>query len=602
MSDSITIKKTDSRVLERKLTSERRKAMKIVVLSFNLSHNKLASSDRLYLTDLFKETKYYYNYLLYLSQISIIDDFGNLIYPNNIFNHDTKSNFIKVYDTSIKQFFDYELKILSSQMKQKIKDKLTDNIKGLSERKKTGGTTGKLKYKSLVNVPFKQYNNTYRLDNDFKYLSIQGNNKRNFKLNANKALNQFSQELGFKDLSIEQLLEHEIIELANAELVKKNNKYQFKLTMYINPVVLNKNTQRECINNIHEADYKPYQKVRVNSNRINFLNTRIKILSQSIRYYSNNVNLDNIFDNIKKHNEVQKYGRVRQFHMNFTQEQLDILSNTCVGIDAGIADEMTFNCGEIYTSFSLNSRSNIYLEKTLNKIKVVQTELNHFINRSKKLNRKKGISSYNKSQKYYQIKNRLNRLWDKYENIKDNMVNHVVSFFKHFNKIYFQEEMIKSWHQDKLKGYGKKIQQGILGKVYAKLKILHKEQPDKYIMLAKSARTTKTCVLCKKSNEVKLSDRVYECSCGYRNNRDCHSAYNMMILGGNKEANNVIDNLISIKVSGIETSNLVQKLTSITTTQLVYDVVVNKLILQSHIISAMSKNEPTSEASSFRAM
>lgn len=465
------IKKTDARILERKLTAERRKAMRIVVLSFNLSHNKLSSSDKFYLKQLFQESKYYYNYLLFLSQQTIVDDFGNIIYPHNIFNFDTKINHIQVYDSCLKQFFDYELKLLSSQMKQKIRDKLTDNIKGLSKKKINGGKIGKLKYKSSVNVPLKQFNNTYRLDDDFKYLTIQGNNKKHFKLNPNKALNQFTKELGFKTLSIEKLLNHGIIELANAELIRKNNvKYQFKLTAYINPVILNKNTQREFINHLHETNnYKPYQTIRINPNRTQYLNTQLKILSQFMKNHSQRklVNLDNIFDVIKKHNNVNKYEIVKQFHMNLTEEQLNILSNTSVGIDAGIADEMTFNCGELNHSFSLNSRTNIYLQKTLDKIKLVQTELNHFMNRSKKLNRKNGVNikAYNKSQQYYEIKGRLNKLWDKYESIKNNMVNHVVSFLKNFKQVYFQEEMIKSWHQDKLKGYGKKIQQGILGKI-----------------------------------------------------------------------------------------------------------------------------------------
>lgn len=130
-------------------------------------------------------------------------------------------------------------------------------------------------------------------------------------------------------------------------------------------------------------------------------------------------------------------------------------------------------------------------------------------------------------------------------------------------------------------------------------------------MLNKSLRTTKTCVLCKKINTVKLSDRIYECSCGYKNNRDCHSAYNMMVLSGNKEANDLIDlihsngnlNSNSSKVSGIDASNLVKSLTSIGTTQLVYDVVVDKLISKSHINSSTNQYENTSEALSleFRA-
>lgn len=58
---------------------------------------------------------------------------------------------------------------------------------------------------------------------------------------------------------------------------------------------------------------------------------------------------------------------------------------------------------------------------------------------------------------------------------------------------------------------------------------------------------------------------------------------------------------MSSKVSGIDASNLVKSLTSISTAQLVYDFVVDMLISKSHINSVMSQYEPTSEAPSFMA-
>ena len=598
MKNQDTLKTLVSRAQQRKLTSERRAAMKIMVLSFNLSNNKLSQVDKFYLKLLFLEAKYYYNYLLYLSKLTITDDFGNMIYPYNLFKFDTKIDNIQVYNSSFNLFEPYELTILSSQMRQKILDKLLDNIKALSEKKKNGFKVGELKYKSYLNVPLKQFNNSYYLDDDFKYLSLQGNVKKHFKLVPNKALNKFSKELGFDNLSLKELIDNDIIEMANAEVIRKNNRYKFNLTVYINPVVFDKKTQSDLVQDIRQyTEYKSYKKVRIHKERYDSLKTDLKVLSKSIQksfYINDQSDLDNVFECIKKHYEVKEFGVIRQFHMNLTQEQLDLLSNTCVGIDAGIASEMTLNCSEVYRSFTIDSRNNIYLQHTLDKIKHTQTELNHFIQRSKKLNRRKGLKGYNKSRAYHDIKNRLNKLWTKYENIKDNMVNHIVSFLKHFRKVYFQEELISKWKQDKLKGYGKKIQQGILGKVYAKLKRLAQIDPDKYKMLPKHSKTTQTCPCCERENKVKLFERFYSCSCGYQNHRDTHSGFNMIYLG------NLTEKLLnSNKVSGIDSSNLVKILTADNQTVKIHSVVMIKLMAKAHINSVMNSYENTSEAPSF---
>ena len=57
-------------------------------------HYYTLSNNLQYLNTLFKESKYYYNYLLAWSLITIIDDFGNLLYPNKLKNIDTKNNLI----------------------------------------------------------------------------------------------------------------------------------------------------------------------------------------------------------------------------------------------------------------------------------------------------------------------------------------------------------------------------------------------------------------------------------------------------------------------------------------------------------------------------
>ena len=630
------VKVVSTRMLNKKLTSKRRKDMRVKVIEFNISNNHLAQEKKLYLKQLLTEAKYYYNYLLNLSQHSCVDDYGNIVYTNPIFSIDTKNNHIEVFNTATLEVMPYEIKNLSSQVKQKIKDKITDSIKALSKRKSKGFKVGQLKFKSEVNIPLKQFNNTYYLADDFKYLSIQGS-KFNFKLNPHKAIKKLSKELGFSQLSIQGLLDNKIIEIANAEIIKGLNKsklncnYKLSLTIYINPEIYDDDklliikhnikkylkTKINLFGNKATNDFDKDNQPRINENRIkeakilkeielkkNLNQTNIKETKQPEINQLNHIPYKNNPNHIESN-------QITAFNFNLTPEQRAVISLTGIGLDAGIGNEITLNCGELYQSFSLNSRFNQFLLCTLAKIKIAQKELSQFNHRTKQLNKHKlstgnnednnllkqdkvkivNIKGINKplvkptiiySRKYQQLKSRLAKLWIKYENIKTNMINHLIGFLKQFKQVNFQNEMIKSWHQDKLKGYSKKVQAGILGKVYAKLKSLNITNPDKYRMLETYHKTTQDCVMCGKANKLKLSDRVYKCSCGYENNRDTHGGFNMILK------NDLIINNQSFKnkVFGRNTSNLVQIITSETSkdnTSNVFDIAGIKLESKSYM-------------------
>ena len=72
----------------------------------------------------------------------------------------------------------------------------------------------------------------------------------------------------------------------------------------------------------------------------------------------------------------------------------------------------------------------------------------------------------------------------------------------------------------------KKIQHSILGLVKAKL-----IRNERVVVLPKSVATTKTCPKCGRiNNDITLSDRIFECQCGYREDGDIHAARNMILL------------------------------------------------------------------------
>lgn len=92
-------------------------------------------------------------------------------------------------------------------------------------------------------------------------------------------------------------------------------------------------------------------------------------------------------------------------------------------------------------------------------------------------------------------------------------------------EVYFQDEMITSWK----KLFGKRLQHSIIGRLKVGLKL----NPNN-VCLNKREPTTKFCPSCAVLNTIKLSDRIYNCECGYSNDRDTHSAQNMITIGSGR--------------------------------------------------------------------
>jgi rubrerythrin len=513
--NNIQEKIPSSRSIGLKATKARRKDMVIKVFSFNIQKNKLSKSKRKYLALLKLEAKYYYNYLVSLSHVKITDNYGDIVYPNNLFNFNTKCNLIQIFNYEDNTHVNYELKIISSQVKQEILKKIQSSIKGLSSSKFKGRKIGQLKFKSFVNIPLKQFNNSFYLSDDCKKLSLQGNKKTTFHLIKNKNISTLARNLQLtqksittvaskyskrlkaqthNNVSLKKLLDLNIIEIANAEITSSHKKdtYALKLTIYINPTDLEK---------------------------------------------------ANLFQGTQ-----------------LSEDDLDLFSRTQIGLDAGITSEITVNCNEAYASISINSRQLIskFQKNKAKRLKRYQKRINRYIAKSKKAKKNNNSQvnnnlTRNNSQGFYtgkfkELKLGLNNAQTSMNNHKTDSVAKLTSIFDLFKKITFQDEMIKSWHQNKTFNFSTPIQKGILGKTYAKLKLKYDSndnitivknnngETDKslnkdeliyhYQKLSKSLRTTKTCICANLHKNVTLKDRVYICEdCGYFNDRDTHSSY-----------------------------------------------------------------------------
>lgn len=199
------------------------------------------------------------------------------------------------------------------------------------------------------------------------------------------------------------------------------------------------------------------------------------------------------------------------FYINITiysNKQPDVLTEKeILGLDMGIKDQLTFSNGV---------KVNFYLEES-EQLKGLARKLSRQV---------KG------SNQYKQTLNRIKRIYEHYNNKKNDVVNKLNAVLKTNYIICFQDELLNQWKRKKPKrrfSFGRKVQHGILGRVKDKLK-----KNSSNVMLESSVPTTQTCPECGCLTKHSLDKRVYRCEqCGFENpDRDVHSANMMVLLSG----------------------------------------------------------------------
>ena len=173
-----------------------------------------------------------------------------------------------------------------------------------------------------------------------------------------------------------------------------------------------------------------------------------------------------------------------------------------VGIDLGIKDTLITSEGQKYhVRVEVSSR-----------LKGLQRKL---------ARQRKG------SQNYIKTVNSIRREYQKISNVKNDRANKIVhELLENSGIVYMQDEMVHNWHSGL---FGKQVQVSILGRLKAKL-VRHL----RICVINKKCATTQLCPNCGALNKHTLDKRVYRCSCGYCEDRDVHSAKNMLVFGMDK--------------------------------------------------------------------
>ncbi len=169
-----------------------------------------------------------------------------------------------------------------------------------------------------------------------------------------------------------------------------------------------------------------------------------------------------------------------------------------IGIDMGIKTTITTSEGKKY------------------KVLIEESE------RLKKCQRLVARRKKSSSNRYRAVK-LLRCEYQKVDSRKQDMANKIIHELLEHERVYMQDENLKGWHKGL---FGRTVQHSALGLIKHKLMM-----NERVIVLSANEPTTKYCPVCGKlKKDITLADRVYECTCGYREDRDIHAARNMMLL------------------------------------------------------------------------
>lgn len=180
-----------------------------------------------------------------------------------------------------------------------------------------------------------------------------------------------------------------------------------------------------------------------------------------------------------------------------------------IGVDLGIKEQVVFSNG-LRVAWQVEENERLKRVQTLyNKIKAGELKVKR---PKRKLKRLKRIME----REHLRIKYR-----------RKDIENKLVSYFKRYDVVVFQNDSIKAWHEG---WFGRQVQHSALGGLTARLKAL-KESPATpgVKVVPKFLRTSSVCARCNAVFEIRLSVRKFRCpDCGWVCDRDWNAALAML--------------------------------------------------------------------------
>jgi putative transposase len=184
----------------------------------------------------------------------------------------------------------------------------------------------------------------------------------------------------------------------------------------------------------------------------------------------------------------------------FEDKQEQHVPEQSIGIDFGCQTQLTFSNG-------IKAEFQVPISERLKRLdRKIDKKVNGKIGKNRPSNNRRKLQQ--KRRKEYE------RITNKKKDIRNKIVSAIT---KNYQYVCFQDESIHAWHAG---NHGKKVQHSGIGGIISDLK--HKSHTP--IMVDKFFPSTQLCPQCGALNELEVSDRIYECGCGFIEDRDIKSA------------------------------------------------------------------------------
>jgi putative transposase len=230
-----------------------------------------------------------------------------------------------------------------------------------------------------------------------------------------------------------------------------------------------------------------------------------KVRIAGLGYVSVN-GMDQITKDIKEFGPAKLIRKPDGFYIQVTcwKEKIEVRQTTIepkdiVGIDFGIKDNIVLSTGE-------KLDFNVPIPKSLKRLQ------------------RKCSKSKKKSKNRRKLQHKIRQQFQKITNKKNDKTNKFISKMKStYKRIFIQDENIVAWQES---FFGLQIFQSCLGRIKSGLKKLNTTT-----MIGMYEPTTQLCPMCGLLNKHNLSQRQYNCSCGFSEDRDIKSAKTVVLIG-----------------------------------------------------------------------
>lgn len=208
---------------------------------------------------------------------------------------------------------------------------------------------------------------------------------------------------------------------------------------------------------------------------------------------------------------------------NEVEDKKEQLNNFTVGVDLGIKTLAVTNIDELD---AVNINKTAKVKRLTKKLKRLQRQCS----RKYEMN-KKGVC-YQKTANIAKLEKKIKRLHSKLAHIRENHIHQATSKIVKTKPFRVVMEDLKVSNMMKNKHLSKAIAEQGFSMFITQMKNKCAKYGIEFIQVPTFYPSSKTCCLCGRiKKDLKLSDRIYKCECGFIADRDKNASYNLAKYG-----------------------------------------------------------------------